>query len=61
MKFCVYVLFGLLALGGARSVVSHVSPVQKVIQLIDDMAGKVKKDLDESNLVFEGFAKYCDD
>jgi len=57
MKFCVYVFFGLLALGGASSI----SPVQKVIQLIDDMAGKVKKDLDESNLVFEEFAKYCDD
>jgi len=57
MKFCVYVFFGLLALGGASSI----SPVQKVIQLIDDMAGKVKKDLDESNLVFEDFAKYCDD
>jgi len=57
MKFSLCCLFSVLALGTAN----HVSPVQKVIQLIDDMAGKVKKDLEESNLVFEEFAKNCDD
>jgi len=38
-----------------------VSPVQKVVQMIDDMAGKVQKDLDKTSLSFEDFAKYCDD
>jgi len=51
----------LLALGSSSGVTNHVSPVQKVIQLIDDMAVKVKKALDETNLEFEEFAKYCDD
>jgi hypothetical protein len=40
---------------------SGVSPVQKVIQLIDDMAVKVKKDLDATSAEFEEFAKQCDD
>jgi len=38
-----------------------VSPVQKVIQLIDDMAVKVKGDLDATTREFEEYAKYCDD
>merc|ERR1719498_818322 len=38
-----------------------VSPVQKVIQLIDDMAGKVKKEDAELNAGFEEYAKFCDD
>jgi septal ring factor EnvC (AmiA/AmiB activator) len=57
MKVAAVVALALFALGSAN----HVSPVQKVIQLIDDMATKVKKDLDETNLSFESFAKECDD
>jgi len=45
----------------AFSTASGVSPVQKVIQLIDDMAVKVKKDADATSAEFEEFAKQCDD
>merc|ERR1719163_2507737 len=45
----------------AQSAKAKVSPVQKVIQLIDDMAAKVKKELDETTSTFEEFAAYCDD
>jgi len=38
-----------------------ISPVQKVVQLIDDMAGKVQKEKDETTKVFEEYAAYCDD
>merc|ERR1719453_2014267 len=38
-----------------------ISPVQKVVQLIDDMAGKVTKERDEAAKVFEEYAKFCDD
>jgi len=45
----------------ALSAKARVSPVQKVIQLIDDMAAKVTKERDEAAKTFEEFAKYCDD
>merc|ERR1719160_1493637 len=45
----------------ARASRAGVSPVQKVIQLIDDMAAKVKKEDDELIATFEEFAKFCDD
>jgi len=61
MKVFAGAVLVLLALGSSSSVSNHVSPVQKVIQLIDDMAVKVQKDLDATNLEFEEFAKYCDD
>jgi septal ring factor EnvC (AmiA/AmiB activator) len=54
----VIALFGIVS---ASSASSHVSPVQKVIQLIEDMEVKVKKDLEASTLEFEEFAKLCDD
>merc|ERR1719163_66915 len=38
-----------------------ISPVQKVVQLIDDMAAKVQKELDETTADFEEYAKFCDD
>merc|ERR1719502_2168890 len=38
-----------------------VSPVQKVIQLIDDMAGKVTKEMNAGVATFEEYAKFCDD
>merc|ERR1719324_2271266 len=40
---------------------AKVSPVQKVIQLIDDMAGKVTKEMNAGTATFEEFAKFCDD
>jgi len=43
------------------SCANGVSPVQKVVQMIDAMAVKVQKDLDKTSLTFEEFAKYCDD
>merc|ERR1719478_1101623 len=40
---------------------AKVSPVQKVIQLIDDMHAKVTKEAAEESKVFEEYAKFCDD
>merc|ERR1719478_776661 len=40
---------------------AKVSPVQKVIQLIDDMHTKVTKEAAEESKVFEEYAKFCDD
>lgn len=42
---------------GARS---GVSPVQKVIALIEEMASKVKADMDQQTRDFQEFASYCD-
>merc|ERR1719408_298997 len=38
-----------------------ISPVQKVVQMIDEMAGKVQKELDAATADFEEYAKFCDD
>jgi len=53
----------LLALlsGPVAALKSRVSPVQKVIQLIDDMHAKVTKEAAEESKVFEEYAKFCDD
>lgn len=40
---------------------SQVSPVQKVLQLIDEFTAKVTSEFDETKKVFEDFAKSCDD
>merc|ERR1719498_1742086 len=55
------VLLLLLAASPAVAAGNKVSPVQKVIQLIDDMATKVKKEDDELIAGFEEYAKFCDD
>jgi len=47
---------GPLAASGAK-----LSPVQKVLQLIDDFAAKVTKEAAEEAKVFEEYAKFCDD
>merc|ERR1719305_1988481 len=47
---------GPLAASGAT-----LSPVQKVLQLIDDFAAKVTKEAAEEAKVFEEYAKFCDD
>merc|ERR1719324_1357337 len=49
------------ASGSATVARAKVSPVQKVVQLIDDMAAKVKKEDDELIAGFEEYAKFCDD
>jgi len=40
---------------------SQVSPVQKVLQLIDEFTAKVTGEFEETKKVFEDFAKSCDD
>jgi hypothetical protein len=40
---------------------AQVSPVQKVLQLIDEFTAKVTTEFDETKKVFEDFAKSCDD
>jgi len=40
---------------------AKVSPVQKVIQMLDEMNGKVQKELDVTTADFEEYAKLCDD
>jgi len=40
---------------------AQVSPVQKVLQLIDEFTAKVTHEFDETKKVFEDFAKICDD
>merc|ERR1719305_648548 len=44
-----------------QGVKSKISPVQKIVQMIDEMAGKVQKELDETTSDFEEYAKFCDD
>merc|ERR1719262_1813126 len=54
----------LLAAAAARPAAAlgeKLSPVQKVIQLIDEFAAKVTKEAAEELKVFEEFAKFCDD
>jgi len=56
--FAVVMLCSLnLALVGAAGI----SPVQKVISMIDDFAAKVQKDVDVSSKQFESDAQFCDD
>merc|ERR1719183_2378616 len=40
---------------------AKISPVQKIVQMIDEMAGKIQKELDETTADFEEYAKFCDD
>merc|ERR1719484_512448 len=49
------------ASSSAAAAHAKVSPVQKVIQLIDDMAAKVTKEDNELKATFEEYAKFCDD
>merc|ERR1719434_32607 len=48
-------------LAAAPALGGRISPVQKVIQLIDEFAAKVTKEAEEEAKVFEEYAKYCDD
>merc|ERR1719506_2706530 len=61
--FCAFlVALGAHAVAGS-SANQHgkISPVQKVIAMIDEMAGKVQKELDMTTKDFEEYAKFCDD
>ena len=49
----------LLGLAAATSV--KVSPVQKVIQLLDDLKGKVQADLDRETKLMEEYTTWCDE
>ena len=50
-----------LLLCAALAESSTLSPVQKVIQLIEDMEGKVKRDQEAASKAFEDSAKNCDE
>merc|ERR1719248_35813 len=52
-------LLALASPTGASKV--KISPVQKIVQMIDEMAGKVQKELDATTADFEEYAKFCDD
>jgi len=47
--------------GSSANQHGKISPVQKVIAMIDEMAGKVQKELDMTTKDFEEYAKFCDD
>jgi chromosome segregation ATPase len=44
----------------AATLKTKVSPVQKVIELLDDLAGKVKADLAKEEILMEEYSKWCD-
>jgi len=58
-KFVVSLIFAFCLFQSACG--GRVSPVQKVLQMIDQAAVKVQRDLDETSKLFEGSAKFCDD
>merc|ERR1719390_530909 len=65
MKAVAPILLACVCLAGAVSlnqgIKGKISPVQKVVQMIDEMAGKVQKELDGTTADFEEYAKFCDD
>merc|ERR1719456_2187415 len=52
---CFFALFCLSA-----TVAEKVSPVQKVVELLDGLKGKVRSDLEVATAEAEAFAEYCD-
>jgi len=56
MKFAVCLLF--VVVGSAAA--GKVSPVQKVIELLDDLKGKVKADLAAEAAAMEEYSSWCD-
>jgi len=53
MRFTICCLVGALAV--------HVSPVQKVIELLDELKGKVSGDLAAEETMMEEYTKWCDE
>merc|ERR1719262_796533 len=54
-------LLALLVAIGANASVQKVSPVQKVIELLDNLKGKVAADLAAEEKEMVEYTKYCDD
>ena len=44
----------------AATLKTKVSPVQKVIELLDDLSGKVKGDLQKEGYLMDEYTKWCD-
>merc|ERR1712100_702283 len=59
MLLAIFCVAGAAALNQGLEV--KISPVQKVVQMIEEMAGKVQKELDATTADFEEYAKFCDD
>merc|ERR1719456_191257 len=51
----------LVAPAGAYELGSGVTPVQKVIQLLQDMAAKGKQEKHEEQVKFSAYTQFCDD
>jgi chromosome segregation ATPase len=51
-------LFGVLV--DAATLKTKVSPVQKVVELLDDLKGKVQGDLAKEEILMEEYTKWCD-
>jgi len=54
-------VFFCLALSGAQAEKVGVSPVQKIVELLDGCAAKTQKDLDAESKVMEKYTQFCDD
>jgi len=59
--FSIMSLYFVLFVGLVSSPAAAISPVQKVIQLLDACKAKVKKDLAAESAAMEEFTAYCDD
>merc|ERR1719261_154502 len=58
-KFAVLLL--VLALGSATGLTQEVTPTQKVIQLLDGMIAKGKKEKHAEQVQFAAYKQFCDD
>merc|ERR1719387_1805014 len=59
MKFAV--VFATLAFGSVLAEQTSVTPVQKVIQLLNGMLEKGKKEKHEEQVQFAAYKQFCDD
>merc|ERR1719197_2373685 len=59
-KFSITCFLFLAAATTSYAEQSKVSPVQKVIELLDDLKGKVQSDVDAEGTAAEEYAAYCD-
>jgi len=57
----VFLVCALLFVADAATLNTKVSPVQKVIELLDNLKGKVAAELAEEEKVMEEYTKWCDD
>jgi hypothetical protein len=63
MRATTWVLFALLGVSGtaARKTVGSVTPVQKVIQLMEGMSAKGKEEKHKEQVQFAAYKQFCDD